>query len=612
MTVAALIRASLARVWRLKGLFLALHLAATALGAAVLAPLAGAAMRLAAEVSGAPAVADQEIARLVLSPVGFVATVAAASVLIAANTVALSAMMALDADARRGARPSIWRALRRVAARAPAILTLAAVLTVRLLLRAAPFLLAAFLAAQALLGAHDINFYIAERPPEFLGALALGAVLALGLAAVLGERIAAWALSLPAVVLGGLGPRAALAESARLTAGRRWRAAAAMAVWALGALALTLAGAAAAGLFSRALAPGAEAGLRTVAAHVLASIAALSAVGLLTGAVGAAGLATMLGGAHAALGGRERLPAAPEAPPRRLSVALPLLAAAVVGAVTAGVALSASVRTRHDVAVIGHRGAGAAPENTLAAIEMGIAAGADWIEIDVQETADGAVVLMHDRDFMKLAGVPLQVADATLAEVRAIDIGAPFDPAFAGETAPTLAEALEAVRGRAGLLIELKHYGRALRLEERVAEIVEAAGMADAVAVMSLDHASAARMKALRPDWRVGVLAATALGDLARLDADFLAVSARLATPALIRRARRAERDVYVWTVNDAVALSRFASRGVAGVITDDPGLARAVLDARADMTAAERLALLAADLFGVAAPPAPARPAAP
>jgi glycerophosphoryl diester phosphodiesterase len=289
-----------------------------------------------------------------------------------------------------------------------------------------------------------------------------------------------------------------------------------------------------------------------------------------------------------------------------------LLGAGVVGAVTAGLVLSAGVRTGQEVVVIAHRGHGGAPENTLAAIEMGVRGGADWIEVDVQETADGAVVLVHDRDFMKLGGVPVQVADATLAEVRAIDIGARFDAAFAGVPTPTLEEALEAVRGRAKLLIELKHYGRAVRLEDRVAAIVEAAGMADSVAVMSLDHASAARMRALRPGWTVGVLAATAVGDLARLDADFLAVSTRLAAPPLIRRARRAGRDLHVWTVNDPVAMSRFVSLGVSGLITDEPDIARAVLAARAGMTAAERLALLAADLFGVEAKPGGARAASP
>lgn len=590
----------IARAWRLRGPYLALHLAATTLAAAVLAPIVGGAARLAASLSGAAAVADQDIARLAFSPVGLVALLAVAAVLITANAVGLSAMIALDAEAQRGGAPSVWRALRRVLHRTPAILALAAALTLRLLLRAAPFLVAAFLIARGLLGAHDINYYLSERPPEFLRAVALGAALSAGMLAVLGERLAAWALALPGVVLGGLGPRAALGESARLTVGRRWRVASRLLAWATASLGLTVAGAAAAGLAARVLAPGSEAGLQAVALHVLAAIAAISTVNVVTAAAVTGSLASLLGGLHGRLGGAVALPPAADAPPRRLPQAALLLGAAIAAAVSAGVALSAGVRMTQAVAVIAHRGHGGAPENTLPAIELGIRADADWIEIDVQETADGAVVLMHDRDFMKLAGVPVQVADATLAQVRAIDIGTGFGPAFAGVSAPTLEEALEAVRGRAKLLIELKHYGRAVRLEARVAEIVEAAQMTDSIAVMSLDHASAARMKALRPGWQVGVLAATALGDLARLDADFLAVSTRLAAPPLIGRARRADRPLYVWTVNDPVAMSRFVSLGVPGLITDVPEQARAVLAARAEMTAAERLALLAADLFGV------------
>ncbi len=612
MVVMATAGAVVARAWALRTPFLALHLAATALGAAVLAPIMALAARLAAGLSGAPAVADQDIARLLLSPAGFLAALAMVAVLITANTVGLAAMIALDADARRGAAPSVLRALRRIAGRIPAILALAGLLALRLLLRAAPFLVAGFLAARALLGAHDINFYLAERPPEFLRAAALGGALALGLAAVLGERLAAWALALPAVVLGGLGARAALGESARLTAGRRLRVASWLGSWAVAAFGLTLAGATLAGLAARALAPSSDAGLQSVAFHVLAAIAATAAVNVLTAAVVTGSLASLLGSAHAGLGGTEDLPPAAAAAPRRLSKGALLLGAGVAGAIAAGVALSPGLRARDDVAVIAHRGHGAAPENSLPAIEMGIDAGADWIEIDVQETADGAVVLMHDRDFMKLAGVPLRVADATLDEVRAIDIGTPFGGGFAGVAAPTLEEALEAVRGRAKLLIELKHYGHAVRLEARVAEIVEAAGMTGSIAVMSLDHASAARMKALRPDWRVGLLAATALGDLARLDADFLAVGTRLAAAPLIRRAQRAGRDLHVWTVNDPVAMSRFVSLGVSGLITDAPERARAVLAARAEMTAAERLALLAADLFGVEQRPGGARAASP
>jgi len=85
-----------------------------------------------------------------------------------------------------------------------------------------------------------------------------------------------------------------------------------------------------------------------------------------------------------------------------------------------------------DVAIIGHRGAaGSRPENTMAAVERAIADGADWVEVDVQETADGEVVVVHDSDFMKAAGISLKDWDATLQNLAGIDIGSRFDAVYA-------------------------------------------------------------------------------------------------------------------------------------------------------------------------------------
>ncbi len=83
------------------------------------------------------------------------------------------------------------------------------------------------------------------------------------------------------------------------------------------------------------------------------------------------------------------------------------------------------------------------------------------------------------------------------------------------------------------------------------------------------------------------------------MDAHFLAVHAGLATPRFVRRAHAAGKDVYVWTVNDPVNMFWMISRGVDGVITDEPALGRTVLTRRADMTAIERLLLEAAFWLG-------------
>jgi len=99
-----------------------------------------------------------------------------------------------------------------------------------------------------------------------------------------------------------------------------------------------------------------------------------------------------------------------------------LIAAAVCGGI--GYYLLQRVKIDREVISIGHRGAaGRVPENTLAAVDAAIEDGADLVEIDVQETRDGRVVVIHDSDFMKLAGVGTKIWDASYDEARVIDIG---------------------------------------------------------------------------------------------------------------------------------------------------------------------------------------------
>ena len=102
-----------------------------------------------------------------------------------------------------------------------------------------------------------------------------------------------------------------------------------------------------------------------------------------------------------------------------------------------GAWLAQDIRVDDDVLVIAHRGAaGRAPENTLASVRAAIEDGADIVEIDVQETADGEVVVIHDSDFMKVAGVSSKIWDLSLAEARAIDIGSWYGAEFASERIP--------------------------------------------------------------------------------------------------------------------------------------------------------------------------------
>jgi len=106
---------------------------------------------------------------------------------------------------------------------------------------------------------------------------------------------------------------------------------------------------------------------------------------------------------------------------------------------------------------IAHRGAStAAPPNTLAAFEKAIELGADGIEFDVHLSADGVPVVIHDFTVNGTTNGSGRVASLTLVQLKQLDAGSYFDPAFAGERIPTLAEVLEAVGSRLLLNIELK------------------------------------------------------------------------------------------------------------------------------------------------------------
>jgi glycerophosphoryl diester phosphodiesterase len=272
-----------------------------------------------------------------------------------------------------------------------------------------------------------------------------------------------------------------------------------------------------------------------------------------------------------------------------------------VAAVAALILFSESLDEETEAAIIAHRGASVhAPENTLAAFQRAVEEGADWIELDVQEDADGVVVVQHDSDFMKQAGRALKTWEATQEDLRQLDVGSWFAPAFADERVPSLRQALELARGKLGVVIELKYYGHDHQLESRVVEIVEATGMQDSVVIMSLKYAGIRKARAIRPDWSYGLLTSVNVGNPLRLELDFLAVNSAAASRSLIRRAHKRGFEIYAWTVNEPVQMSVLLSRGVDGLITDDPGLARRVMELRDGLTPLGRILLWIAGESGL------------
>lgn len=610
-------RGDITRTWRqlVTGLraswrpLLLVHFAYAALAVALLMPLIGLTVRGLLSLRGQAAVSDQDIALFILSPFGLVALVLVAGLVIATAAIEQAAMMAAVAGTRHG-RPASWvTALRFSVGRVPQVLEFAWRLVARLLLIALPFLLAAGLAAWLLITDHDINFYLAARPPEFLLAAAIIAALFLVLAVVLLHRLSGWSLALPLLLFNDLTPRAVFRESERCVEGHRWHVMGMLLAWASMSLAIMAVVAGITDVIGTRLVPGFFNSLRMLVA-VLGLMVVVSGIGaLFAGAMSGGGLALTIMALHQRFGPPVDATAVTtvetQVPGRGWQATQRHAALVIIGATAIALAIGAwllaGARVPDGAVVVAHRGAaGRAPENTLASVRAAIEDRADWVEIDVQETVDGEVVVLHDSDFMKLAGVPLKIWEGTLAEVTAIDVGSGMGPGFSGERVPTLAAVLDEMRpSPSRLVIELKYYGHDQDLERRVVELVERAGMAERVAIMSLKYEGIRKVRRLRPAWTVGLLAATVVGDVTRLDADFLAVNTGMASSQFIRHAHAAGKKVFVWTVNDPVTMSRMLSLGVDGVITDEPAMAREVLAERARLGTAERLLIHAAVIFG-------------
>lgn len=585
------------------------HLVFMLLGITILAPLLGVLLQSALALSGSVAVADQDIAMLLLSPLGMVGAIIMIGLFLAIVGLELGALQVIAQAAVHSVRVQPLQAVLYSLGHATELFRLTVALTLRVLVYLIPAILIAAALKWYFMGEYDINYYLSRTPPEFYYALALGAVTLLLLAWFLGRRLLGWCLVLPLVLFAGVRPRDAFAQSEELTAGRYPELLRALVGWLAIAAVLVVGPIIFLELAATAVVS-VDYGFLTPLLLLLGlTVLAWSLFNFLVTALNMAGFALVVANLYERVGGglsdefiASELLTAEQArgfswePSRIMLVAL--LVAVLAG--FAGVWLLRSVKLDDEVLVVAHRGAaGAAPENTLASIRRAITDGADWVEIDVQETRDGQVVVIHDSDFMKLAGNPLKVWDGDLAEIQQIDVGSWFGDEFVDERVPTLEQVLEEIRGRSKLVIELKYYGHDQQLEQRVVDLVESAGMADDVVIMSLKLEGVKKIQALRPDWTAGLLAATAIGKLSKVDVDFLAVNQNMASPGFIRRAHATGKRVFVWTINDALSLSRWVSMGVDGVITDEPALANRVLAERAKLSPTERLLLSAALFFG-------------
>jgi glycerophosphoryl diester phosphodiesterase len=254
------------------------------------------------------------------------------------------------------------------------------------------------------------------------------------------------------------------------------------------------------------------------------------------------------------------------------------------------------------IGITAHRaGSAHAPENTIAALRNAIAEGADVVEIDAQETADGEIVLLHDTDLRRVAGVARPVWEMRYDELRHLDVGSWFSPRFAGERIPTLREFVEASEGRVRLNVELKNNGHEQELVARVVAVLSETGATNRAAISSLDLGLLQQVRRIAPDIKLGLILATGIGNLRGVNVDFVALSRRLATPAVIRQLEERGREVHVWTLDDDATIARAMLDGAANIITGDTARAVRVRHWLEGLNEAERVLLRVPNLVSTA-----------
>ncbi|HJT58848.1 MAG TPA: glycerophosphodiester phosphodiesterase [Ktedonobacteraceae bacterium] len=248
----------------------------------------------------------------------------------------------------------------------------------------------------------------------------------------------------------------------------------------------------------------------------------------------------------------------------------------------------------HHLQKVAHRGGSAlAPQNTLAAFRNAIMLPIDAIELDVQMTRDGHVVVFHDNSVEKLTDGFGNMLDLDFAYLRGLNAAAHFPGGWPEpQQIPTLREVLNLAKNRVQVYIEIKFsardgvYGRYPGIAEAVVEEVRSAGMVDQALIISYDWAILPIVKALAPALQTGAIVSdevwnpraehalqTLVEHISSLGCRWINIDCDLFTPDMPRIAHEHGLEIGLWTVNSSAEMRRFVAAGVDSITSDHPDL---------------------------------------
>lgn len=232
------------------------------------------------------------------------------------------------------------------------------------------------------------------------------------------------------------------------------------------------------------------------------------------------------------------------------------------------------------ITITSHRGySDEAPENTLPALSLAIDSFADYAEIDVRQTKDGVLILMHDASLKRTTGMNKNVWDMDYESILKLDAGSGFARKYAGTKIPSLLEALKLCKGKIKLNIEIKKGPNDKDMVKKLIEMIEELDMEKQCIFSSTSYEYLKEIKGYDTDYHTGYIVAAGYGNyFDDENIDFFSVNSSYLSDASINLAHSYGKGIYAWTVNTKTEINRMKRIGADGIITDKPIYAREVL----------------------------------
>ncbi len=231
-----------------------------------------------------------------------------------------------------------------------------------------------------------------------------------------------------------------------------------------------------------------------------------------------------------------------------------------------------------------------APENTLSAIQEAINQNAaQYAEIDVQQTKDEVVIILHDASLLRTTGYNKNIWEINYDELKTLDAGSWFSVEFSGERVPKLDDAIKLAKEKIKLNIELKINGHNPQLAEAVVKIIEDNDFVDDVIVSSYGYDELLKVKELNPDIKTAFMILKSVGDLGGIQTPCLSLSGEMFSDESIISLKK-NKYILVWTVDDQKDINHYIDLQVNNIISNNPVLLKQVLATKQSQTYTEKL----------------------